>query len=92
MYYPYGKWTFQGLIVLCSEVVLFSENLMLHAFLLTVNPCSNYRDEQDENEDDLAPPSSGIPPPDYSPTTIGPPVYEDALQDVILSSGTGEQT
>lgn len=60
----------------------------LRTFVITSNALQPSRDEQDEG--DFPPPSSGIPPPDYSPTTIGPPVYQDALQDVILSSGTSE--
>lgn len=48
---------------------------------------TNCRDERDG--DDWSPPRSGTPPPDYTPSTADPPVYLDALQDVILSSGTG---
>ncbi len=46
------------------------------------------RDESTERElSDLAAPRSGTPPPDYTPCTVGPPVYMDALQDVIIQTG-----
>ena len=44
-----------------------------------------------EGAGELAPPSSGTPPPDYAPTMADPPVYRDALQDVILSTGSGTE-
>ena len=45
-------------------------------------------DDADENQRPSSP-QSLILPPDYTLTTIAPPVYQDALQDIIVSPATG---
>ena len=91
---------FTGVDPYCCNVVWFSQHKIIYEIwswenlrnILYTHSWHDYthlfcRDEDDE-EGDLLPPRSGTPPPDYAPSSVGPPVYMDALQDVILSTGT----
>ena len=61
----------------CNTIILL-ETLYLSLSLL-------HRD----GENDPSSPLPVTPPPDYTLTAIPPPVYQDALQDVIVSPATG---
>ena len=65
------------------------ENTHIHVirlfYWLPLTHCMLHRD----GENDPSSPLSVTPPPDYTLTAIPPPVYQDALQDVIVSPATG---
>ena len=73
---------------LSLRLLIYCIQLIVVYFIDDLLP--NHRDDGEErDEDEIPPPRSGTPPPDYTPSVISPPVYQDALQDVIVSHATG---